>query len=118
VTYQRPSNAGTNALPTPSNGLATLSPIPPGALERAPSWKGRSRRPQGATIEGKAPMPDARNELNRIMPAILSALSDQRRPGRPIKVALAPSGHIEAIVTLCDDGARAPRIRSARRFGH
>ncbi len=49
-------------------------------------------------------MPDTRNELDRIMPAILAALSDQRRPDRPIKIAFAPSGHIEAIITLCDDG--------------
>jgi hypothetical protein len=49
-------------------------------------------------------MSDTRNQLNRIMPAILAALSDQRRPDRPIKVAFAPNGHIEAIVTVCDDG--------------
>jgi hypothetical protein len=100
--------------------MFALSPIPPGALERAPSWKGRSNAgPEGQPSKGKHQCPTSRNELNRIMPAILSALSDQRRPGsRPIKVAFAPSGHFAATVTPCDDGARAPRIRSARRFGH
>jgi hypothetical protein len=99
-------------------GVRTLPHTPWGVGTRPQLEGALQRRPRGATIEGKAPMPDTRNELNRIMPAILAALSDQRRPGRPIKVAFAPSGHFEATVTLCDDGARAPRIRSARRFGH
>jgi hypothetical protein len=49
-------------------------------------------------------MPKTKNDLSRIIPAIVAALSDERGPDRPIKVAFAPHGHIEAIITLCDDG--------------
>jgi hypothetical protein len=38
------------------------------------------------------------------MPGILATLSDQRRPGRPIKVAFSPSGHFEDTVTLATMG--------------
>jgi hypothetical protein len=48
--------------------------------------------------------PEETAKLTNILPAIVAALERQRRPDRPLKVAFAPSGHIEAIITLCDDG--------------
>jgi hypothetical protein len=46
-----------------------------------------------------------RKQLNGILPAIIAALSGQRGlDGGTMKVAFAPNGHIEAIVTLLDDG--------------
>ena len=40
VTFQRFSNDHSNPLPPPSNGVVYTPPHTPGALERAPSWKG------------------------------------------------------------------------------
>jgi hypothetical protein len=67
VNFQRASNPlPTSFQPFPT-GVFALSPIPPGALERAPSWKGRfNAGPEGQPSKGK---PDTQHEKRTHAPA-------------------------------------------------